>query len=60
MKATHTYCPYCAVTHGRAINPVTIEPPTNVSECGKYIGGDIQCAECKHILATVYKEVSNG
>lgn len=52
MKATHVFCTYC-----RDIQPAIVEPPTHTSEDGKYIGGDIQCAVCKWILATVYREV---
>lgn len=49
MEASLAYCPNC-----KQIQPVKAEPLTNPDDSGKYLGGDIVCAVCAYIIATLY------
>jgi hypothetical protein len=55
MDATHAYCPNC-----KRIQPVKSEPLTNPDDSGKYLGGDIVCAVCAYIIATLYRSSAPG
>jgi hypothetical protein len=52
-SATHVYCNACG-----EICPMIQEPLTMVDDSGKYQGGDLLCAVCAFVVATVYREAS--
>jgi len=47
---THAYCDNC-----KKITKCRVDDMFYEDISGKYIGGDIYCAECAYILATVYR-----
>lgn len=53
MDASHAYCPNC-----QQIQRIASEPLTNPDESGKYLGGDLVCAVCAYLIATLYKPTS--
>ena len=53
--ATHVYCHACG-----EIRPMIQEPLTVVDDSGKFQGGDLLCAVCAFVVATVYREIDEA
>jgi len=53
-RMTHFYCSVCD-----AIRPVLFEGACHEDKSGLFVGGDVMCTVCPHIIATVYIRNSN-
>jgi hypothetical protein len=49
LLPSHIWCDTC-----QKIQPTQLEPPDALDLGGKYLGGDLLCAECRRIIATFY------
>jgi hypothetical protein len=52
---THAYCENC-----RLIRPVIQEGFADPDKTGVFVGGDLLCAECRSVIATVYKKIQDN
>lgn len=47
---THFWCECCD-----AITPAILEPLEHEDTTGKFLGGDVVCADCHFVIATMYR-----
>ena len=48
---THFYCECCD-----KVTPAILESLDGPDRTGKFLGGDVVCADCRFVIATMYRE----